>query len=92
MSEHTILCGSCQSPAKTVANPEPYDKVICPDCGREDRFDDVMGSVQKYVTDAVAKSLNDTLAKAVRSSKFLKVEKKYRPQSSYRWITTELGI
>lgn len=92
MSEHQILCGSCKSPAECVPNPEPHDKVICSGCGQEDRFDDVMGSVKQYVTDSVAKSLNATLADAVRGSKFIKLTKQHRPQSSYRWVSTDLGV
>ena len=92
MSEHQILCGSCKGPAESVANPKADDKVTCPRCGREDRFDDVMRSVKQYVTDSAAKHLNSALADAVRGSNFIKVTKQYRPQSSHRWVTTDLGV
>ena len=92
MSQHEILCGACKSPAQSVPNPEPHDKVVCSGCGREDRFDDVMRSVRQYVTDSVAQSLNASLADVARRSKFIKVTKQHRPQSSYRWLSTDLGM
>lgn len=92
MSQHTILCGSCKSPAKSIPEPKPDDKVSCPRCGREDRFDSVMRSVKDYVTDSAAESLSASLANAVRGSKFIKVTSQPRPQRSFRWITTDLGL
>lgn len=88
----TILCGACKSPAEAVPNPEPHDKVVCTGCGREDRFDDVMRSVRDYVTDCAAKSLNATLAEVAGRSKFIKVDKQFNRQSSFRWVSTDLGI
>lgn len=91
-TQHEILCGSCQSPAKAVADPKPDDKIVCSGCGREDRFDDVMRSVKEYVTDCMAKSLNAKLGEIARRNKFIKVEKQFNRQTSFRWITTELGV
>lgn len=92
MSQLTIFCGACKGPAKSVSNPKPDDTVSCSRCGREDRFDNVMRSVQDYVTDSLAKSLNASMAKAVRNSKFVKVTTKSVPQRSYRWVSTEVGV
>lgn len=92
MSQHEILCGACKRPAKSVPNPEPHDQVVCTGCGREDRFDNVMGSVKQYVTDSAAKHLSDSLANAVRNSKFIKAKSQPRQQRSFRWITTDLGL
>jgi hypothetical protein len=36
--------------------------------------------------------LNASLADVARRSKLIKVTKQHRPQSSYRWLSTDLGI
>lgn len=92
MTTHTILCGSCKSPAKAVANSEPDDKVTCPDCGREDRFEDVMGSVRDYIGHSAAKAISSRLRQTVGNSKFIKVTSKPVGERSFRWVTTELGL
>lgn len=92
MSNHNILCGSCKSPAKAVPDPKPHDKVTCSGCGREDRFDNVMRSVKDYVTHCMAQSINSSLRKAVRGSKFIKMTSKTPSHRTFRWVTTDLGI
>lgn len=92
MSTHSILCGSCKSPAETVANPKSHDKVTCSRCGREDRFDNVMRAVSNYVADSAAKRLSSSLAKIASRSKVFKVTKQHRPQRSHRWIAANLGL
>lgn len=87
-----ILCGTCQSPAEAVPDPQPESKVTCSGCGKEDRFDNVMGSVKEYVTHCAAKSINDAMAKAVRGSKILKMTSKPTSHRSFPWITSDLGI
>lgn len=92
MSQHQILCGSCKGNAESVPNPKPNDEVTCSRCGRKDRFDHVMRSVEEYVADCAAKSLSDSLRNSMRGNKFVKVTTQSRPQRSYRWISTDLGL
>lgn len=92
MSKHSILCGSCKSQAKCVANPGPGDKVTCSGCGREDRFDDVMKSVKDYVIHSMAQSFDRSFQRIARGSKFLKVTSKSPSHRSFRWTTSNLGI
>ncbi len=88
----TILCGACKSPAESISNPQPKDKVTCSRCGAEDSFDNVMRSVKDYIGDRASKRLSDSLRKAVRGSKHVKFESKRTPQRSFRWVTTDLGL
>lgn len=91
-TNQTILCGSCKGPAKSVPNPEPHDKVSCERCGREDSFDNVMGSVKDYIGHSAAQAMSSHLRQSLRSSKFIKVTSKPVGHRSFRWITTDLGL
>ncbi|MCP5387696.1 MAG: hypothetical protein H6916_12910 [Novosphingobium sp.] len=82
----SILCGSCKSPAKTVPNPKPHDQVKCPRCGKSDRFDQVMKSVQAHVAHLTQQHLSESLAKAARGNSFIKFEIKKPAHRSFRWI------
>lgn len=86
-----ILCGSCKSPAKTVANPKPHDEVKCPRCGRSDRFDNVMRSVKDHVAYLTQKYISERLSKSTSGNRFIKFEVKKPSNRSFRWII-EKGI
>jgi DNA-directed RNA polymerase subunit RPC12/RpoP len=89
---HTILCGSCKSPAEAVPDPKADDYVTCSRCGRKDRFDHVMRSVKDYVQHRMAQGIHDSLAKGLGSSNFIKLTSQRPSNRSFRWITTDLGI
>lgn len=81
-----ILCGSCKSPAKTVANPEPDDQVTCPRCGRADRFDQVMRSVSDHVAHLTQKYVAEQLSKSTRGNRFVKFKMQQSANRSFPWI------
>lgn len=85
--EVQILCGSCNCPAQTVPDPKPQDKVTCPRCDRSDTLQNVQRIVGEHVAYEASRSLNESLARAVRGSRFLKFTPNRLPQRSFRWIT-----
>ena len=91
-TETIVLCGSCNSAVETVANPEPHDKVTCTGCGKSDRFDKVMESVRAYATEVAAKHLGDSLRKITSGSKFIKADIKKRPNRSFDWVCSDIGL
>jgi len=90
-TEHTILCGTCKCPAESVPNPKPHDKVTCPRCHRSDRFDHVMRTVAKHVEHRTAQMMHDSLARATRDSKVLKLTSQRPGYQSFRWIAGNYG-
>ncbi len=82
----TILCGACKLPAKAPLKPEPHDQVTCPGCGRSDRFDDVVRTVQEHVAYEVQQTFAAGMAKAARSSKRLTFKPQRGSQSTFRWV------
>lgn len=90
VSTHKILCGSCKSVLEGPTEPKPDDVVTCAGCGQHDTFQNVMAEVKQYVVDRTAKMISDSMANAVRGSKFIKVTSKPGPQRSYRFIA-EMG-
>lgn len=91
-SKTTVLCGGCKCAVKTVANPKPHDKVSCPRCGRSDRFDKVMDTVREYVVHLTYKSISKGLAESTRGNSFVKFKPQNRPNPSFRWVCTDLGV
>lgn len=91
-SEITILCGSCESPAKSVTNPEPHDQVSCSGCGRTDSFENVMESVKAHIAELTAQHLSDHLRRSTRGNSFIKMEVKKRPPGSFDWISHGLEL
>lgn len=84
--EVQILCGCCKSPAQTVADPKPQDKVTCPRCNRSDTLDNVRRIVGEHVAYETSCQLSESLSRAVRGSSVLKFTPKRAPQRSFRWI------
>lgn len=91
-TETTVLCGGCKCAVETVANPEPHDKVTCPGCGKSDRFDKVMESAGAYVTEVAAEHMSEAIRDATRRSSFIKADIKKRPNRSFDWICTDIGL
>lgn len=91
MNSHTILCGACKCAAKTVPDPKSHDQVTCPRCGRSDRFDNVMRTVNEHIAHGASKMLHDGLTKAVRGSKFIKVTGQRPGYRSFRWVAGNFG-
>ncbi len=85
-----VLCGQCKCAVETVADPKADDKVTCPQCGRSDRFDNVMDSVKGYVGELAAQHLSDMMRKTARSNRFVKVTVNQRPERRFDWICTDL--
>ena len=81
-----ILCGTCKCQAKTVADPQSYDQVKCPRCGRSDRFDHVMKSIKAHVEHLAQKHLSERLAKSTGGNSFIKLTVNKPANRSFRWI------
>jgi transposase-like protein len=91
-STHTVLCGSCKCAVETVANPKAHDKVTCPRCGRSDRFDKVMATVQEFVAHLAQKAISESLSRATRGNRFVKFKPQHTAHRSFRWITSQKGF
>jgi hypothetical protein len=83
----SILCGSCRVPIEGPANPKPQDVFSCSDCGRSDTFKNVMASAKAFVTEMAARSLQESMRKTLRGSKFIKVDSKPIPKKTHRFVT-----
>lgn len=81
-----IKCFKCKEPLVGPAEPKPEDTFRCPVCGEHDTLDNVLTEVKAFATEAAAKHLNEGLERAARSSKFLKVEKKFTVGGTYRFM------
>ena len=81
-----VLCGSCKCEVKAVANPKPHDKVICPRCGRSDRFDKVMVTLQEYAAHLAQKHIAEGFASAARRNSRVKFKPQNVSNRSFRWI------
>lgn len=85
-SRHSVLCGGCKCAVETVANPKSHDKVTRPRCGRSDRFDKVMATVQEYVAHLAQKRISESLASATRGNSFIKFKPQNVTNRSFRWV------
>lgn len=92
VTETVVLCGDCKSAVKSVANPEPHDEVTCPVCRKSDRFDNVMESVRAYATEVAAEYMSKAILDVTRRSKFITADIKKRPNRSFEWICSDMGI
>lgn len=91
-TETAVLCGGCNSTVETVADPKPHDKVTCTGCGKSDRFDKVMESVQTYATEVAAEHMAEAVRKVASRSKIIKADIKKRPNRSFDWICSDMGL
>lgn len=83
---HTILCGKCRVPVKGPSDPKDHDMITCPTCGRSDNFKNVMRSVIAFVEETAGRYLQESIGKAARGSKLLKVTSKPIPKGSHPFI------
>ena len=84
---HQILCGGCKCAVKTVCNPKAHDKVACPRCGRSDRFDKVMATVQDHFAYLAQQRITKGMAAAVRGKSHIKLKVKNTGNRSFRWVS-----
>jgi hypothetical protein len=92
MSKHTILCGNCRTPVEGPEEPRPEDQITCSNCGQSDKFEAVLESAKAFATDSAANSLNTSLAKAVKGSKFVKFKASPIPRRAYKWIIADFDV
>jgi len=89
MSYHTqaILCGACRVPLEGLADGKDQNVFSCPSCGRSDTRENVLKEVKAFVTEMAQRSLSESMRKAARGSKFLKLEGKPIPKKTYQFVT-----
>lgn len=92
MTKLKILCGACKCAVQTVSNPKANDQVTCPRCNRSDRFDKVMAAVREYVGHCAQTAMHESLTRAARGSRFIKLTSKKPSNRSFRWVTSDMGI
>ncbi|WP_136443673.1 hypothetical protein [Pacificoceanicola onchidii] len=82
----SVLCGACRVALKGPANPDPQDVFSCPSCGRADSFDNVMASVKAFIVELTERRLEETMRKAARGSKVIKVTGKPVQKGNHPFI------
>lgn len=83
---HTVLCGKCRVQVEGPGNPKDHDVFTCPSCGRSDNFKNVMRSVAAFVQEVTSRHLQESLRKAARGNKFIKVTSKPSPKRIHPFI------
>jgi hypothetical protein len=81
-----IKCARCQCGLKGPADPQPHDRIACPECGEGDTVERVMAEVGEYVQEQVAQSIHQSLTEGIGSSPNLKVTTDFRPKGGHRFI------
>ena len=89
--ENKVLCGNCKCAVKTVTDPKPHDQVVCPRCGRSDRFDKVMATIGEHFQHVLHQKLTKSLAATARGSRIIQFKPQHIPQRSFRWMI-EKGV
>lgn len=82
-----ILCGSCRIPVEGPADGKDENVFSCPKCGLSDTRKNVLKEVEAFVTELAQRSLQESMRKAARGSKFLKFEGKPIQKRTYRFVT-----
>ena len=83
-----IFCGVCETEAKARVDADGEVQVVCPTCGREDRFKE---AVQAAVEHAMRQLLDGSLGRVTTGSNdFVKITIKRSPQSESRWFFKDL--
>lgn len=85
-SKHAILCGACKRQLEAPPDTKPHDQVSCAGCGRSDRFDKVMASVQDHVGYLAQKAMSEHLRKTTRRNGLVKFEPQQVRHRSFRWM------
>lgn len=83
----SILCGSCRVPLEGPTNGDSQNVFACPSCGRSDTRENVLKEVKAFVTELAARSLQESMRKSLRGSKFIKMDSKPIPKKTHRFIT-----
>ena len=78
-----ILCGKCHVPIKGGIERDGDAWGICPNCGQEDRMDEIVREVSKYHVDKMV----DGMFSGIRSSSSMTI--KSPPERQYRWIRSD---
>ena len=60
--------------------------ITCPVCGRSDNFKNVMRSISAFVEETTGRHFQESLRKATRESKFLKVTSKPIPKGNHPFV------
>ena len=83
---HTILCGKCKVALQGPSDGKDENVFSCPSCGASDTRKDVLRIVAQYVEEVTARALQESMRKATRGSKFLKLTAKPIPKRSYKYV------
>jgi len=88
-----ILCGFCDTVVKSDREPKPNSRVICPSCGNEDSFKNVMKIVGDGVKENTTIAFGKSLKRSLRGSKFLKFKgRTIHPKKRAFYIDYEIRL
>ena len=71
-----IMCGYCDTPLETIAEPKPNSRAECPSCGNGDTFENVMKIVGEGVKEQTAIALSKSLKRTFGGGKGMKFSRK----------------
>ena len=83
----SILCGSCRVPIEGPSDGQSENIFACPSCGLSDTRENVLAEVKAFVTELAARSLQESMRKSLRGSKFIKMKSKPIPKKTHRFVT-----
>jgi hypothetical protein len=86
MSNTPVLCGKCNVQVNIVPNPEPQDKVTCPQCGDSDTFENVKRSLGEQAQEFAARKIQETMRNVTRGSTAIKYTPGVIPQRTHRFV------
>ena len=86
MDTYEVKCAKCHVPVEGPTDPQPQDRMTCPNCGESDTVENINREVQEYITEQVALSLEATMREVARTSEVLKVTSHYIPKGNHRFV------
>lgn len=79
-----VLCARCHVSLEGPAEPDPDDRMACPQCGEGDRYETVFGEVSEYIQEMASQKIAETINKTNRSGSALSVTTSQTP-SRRQW-------
>jgi hypothetical protein len=86
MANKPILCAQCKVPAEGPPEPQASDMISCPNCGREETFEDFQRSLQQQGEEYAARVMNKTLSGIAARSSGIKYTPGVVPKRTHNFI------
>ena len=91
MSDQPIKCSGCNTQAQVIVEHGRPQTVLCPDCGAQEAYEQVVESIGAQASDFAADQIRGALEKSTRGNKNIRFERGVRPRRSAARFKIELG-